>query len=247
MREPGLGGQPLRLEGADLVGLAQRETDVVEAVEQAVLAEGVHLEGDLLADHLVAVLAHDDLAFQIDGQLVAREGMDLVEQAGDRGLGQHDGQQAVLETVVEEDVCEARRDDGAEAVLVQRPGRVLAARSAAEVLARQQDGGARVARLVQHEVGVGLAGRFRHAGLAGLVQVSPFVEQVGAEARLLDRLQELLGDDGVGIDVLAVHGGHEAFVEGEFLHGGVRCGSVRITWRRVRWRCRRAARPGPCP
>ncbi len=40
---------------------------------------------------------------------------------------------------------------------VERPGRVLAAGAAAEVLARQQDAGALVARLVQHEVGVGLA------------------------------------------------------------------------------------------
>src|SRR2546427_11129088 len=52
-----------------------------------------------------------------------------------------------------------------------------------------------------------------------MVQVAPFVEQVHAEAGLLDRLEELLGNDGVGIDVFAVHGGDKALVHGELLHG----------------------------
>jgi hypothetical protein len=30
----------------------------------------------------------------------------------------------------------------------------------------------------------------------------------------------LLGDDGVGIDIFAIHRGDEAFVYGEFLHIG---------------------------
>jgi hypothetical protein len=60
-----------------------------------------------------------------------------------------------------------------------------------------------VARLVQHEVGFERPAAVVHAGLA-LVEVAPLVEQVRAEARALDRLQELLGDDGVGIDVGAV-------------------------------------------
>jgi hypothetical protein len=46
MGQPGLGGQALGFKGADLVGLAQRQADVVEAVEQAVLAERLHLERD---------------------------------------------------------------------------------------------------------------------------------------------------------------------------------------------------------
>ena len=33
-----------RLEGADLVGVAQREADLVEAVQQAVLAERIDVE-----------------------------------------------------------------------------------------------------------------------------------------------------------------------------------------------------------
>ena len=42
--EPGLVGEALRLERADLVGVLQREPDVVEAVQQAVLAERLDLE-----------------------------------------------------------------------------------------------------------------------------------------------------------------------------------------------------------
>lgn len=68
-------------------------------------------------------------------------------------LGQHDGQQAVLVAVVEEDVGEAGGDHGAKAKLVQRPGRVLARGAAAEVLAREQDGRTLIALLVEYESG----------------------------------------------------------------------------------------------
>jgi hypothetical protein len=71
-----------------------------------------------------------------------------------------------------------------------------------------------VARLVQHEVWVSAFDVFAwswpgkpHVG------VTPFVEQVGAEARaLVDGLEELLGDDGVGVDVGAVERGHQTLV-----------------------------------
>jgi len=41
------------------------------------------------------------------------------------------------------------------------------------------------------------------AGLA-MIEIAPFVEQVRTEARAFDRLQELLWNDRVGIDVRAV-------------------------------------------
>ena len=65
---------------------------------------------------------------------------------------QDDGQQTVLEAVVEEDVAERGRDERAKAVVEQRPRRVLARAAAAEVAAREQDLRALVAWLVQHEV-----------------------------------------------------------------------------------------------
>ena len=76
------------------------------------------------------------------------------EQPIDLRLRQHDRQQAVLEAVVVEDVGVRRRDHRAEAVVGERPRRVLARAAAAEVAAREQDRRALVARLVQHEVGI---------------------------------------------------------------------------------------------
>ena len=55
------------------------------------------------------------------------------------------------------------------------------------------------------------------AGFAG-VEVAPGVKQVRAKAGLANRLEELLGNDRVGVDVLAVHGRNQTFVEREFLH-----------------------------
>src|SRR5215471_1956179 len=47
--QPGLRRLVLRLEGIDGGGLLQRQADVVEAVEEAVLAEGVEVECDAAA------------------------------------------------------------------------------------------------------------------------------------------------------------------------------------------------------
>src|SRR3954468_9532779 len=212
VREPGLRRQALRFVLLDLVGLEQREADVVEAVHEAVAAEGLHLEGDLFALRL-----DDHLAVQVDGQLVAGEGVDFVEQRRDGLLRQHDGQQAVLERVVEEDVGEARGDQRAKAVLLDGPGSVFARGAAAEVAAGEQHGGTLVARLVQHEVRIRPAAGGVLPRLA-VIEVAPRVEQVRTEAGLADRLEELLGNDRVGVDVLAVDGGDEALVHDEFVH-----------------------------
>ncbi|GBH23829.1 hypothetical protein BvRS1_08780 [Burkholderia vietnamiensis] len=192
--------------------MTQRQADVVIAVQQTVLAE----RGDL-ERILAAVARAHDLRLEVDRQLIAVERVRVVEQVIDLLLGQHDRQQPVLVAVVEEDVGEARRDDRAEAVLLERPRRVLARAAAAEVLAGEQHRRALVARLVQHEVGVQRALRVVLAGLA-VVEVTPFVERVRAEARALDRLQELLRDDRVGVDVLAIERRHDAGMHIEFFH-----------------------------
>src|SRR5689334_5212215 len=112
-----------RLEGADLVRVAQREADLVETVQQAVLAEIVDVE----AEFLRAVAGRYRLRLEIDDQTESGESR-VVEQPVDLVLAQHHGQQAVLEAIGEEDVGERRRDHAAEAVVAQRPGRVLARR-----------------------------------------------------------------------------------------------------------------------
>ena len=50
------------------------------------------------------------------------------------------------------------------------------------------------------------------------IEVTPLVEQVGAEARALDRLQELLGDDRVGVDVGTIERCDQPFLAYEFFH-----------------------------
>src|SRR6185295_1388742 len=59
--------------------------------------------------------------------------------------------------------------------------------------------------------------RVVHPGLAD-VQVAPGVEQVLAVAGALDGFQELLRDDGVGVDVGAVERRNESIQHGEFFH-----------------------------
>ena len=66
-------------------------------------------------------------------------------------LRQHDGEQPRLDGVAAEDVAEPGRDHRAEAVVEQRPDRVLARGPGAEVPARDEDRRPLVARLVQHE------------------------------------------------------------------------------------------------
>src|SRR5262249_1458728 len=174
----------LLLEGADLVRVAQREADLVEPVQQAVLAERVDVE----AEAFRAIGGRDRLLSQINRQFEAGKRRGIVEKLVDLGLGQGDRQEAVLERIVLEDLAERGGDHGAETVVAQRPGRVLARRADAEVLACEQDLRALVTRLVEHELGV-LAPR----GEAGV-----------AEAGALDRLQVPLRNDLVGVDVRAV-------------------------------------------
>src|SRR5688572_16876296 len=84
-------------EHTDLVGVAQREADLVEAVQQAVLAEGVDVEAEALG---VVGRGHS-LFFQIDDQSETGKRGALMEQAVDLVLAQHHRQEAVLEAVVE--------------------------------------------------------------------------------------------------------------------------------------------------
>src|SRR5947207_631845 len=81
-----------RLEGADLVRVAQREADFVEPVQQAVLAERIDVE--VHAERLVR--ARHGLLLEIDHQPESRERIALVEQPIDLALGQHDWQERIL-------------------------------------------------------------------------------------------------------------------------------------------------------
>src|SRR3546814_15312147 len=64
---------------------------------------------------------------------------------------------SVVDAVRPEDRVERRGDDRAEPIFQERPGGVLAARPASEIGAREQDLRRRKARVVEDEVGVGIA------------------------------------------------------------------------------------------
>src|SRR3989449_4545954 len=81
---PGKLGFAPRFEGADLVGVAQREADLVEAAQQAMFAERIDLE----ARGLRAIGGRDRLVLQVHHQLESGKGGALVEQAIDLGLAQ---------------------------------------------------------------------------------------------------------------------------------------------------------------
>src|SRR5689334_7878135 len=145
--QPGLGFLLARLEVVDLRLLLHGKTDVVEAVQQAMLAEGVDVEMDG-----AAVGTLDLLLLEIDLDDRVGAAARIVHQLGDDVLRYLDRQDAVLEAVVVEDVGEILGDDAADAEVEQRPGRMLAARAAAEVGAGDDDLGVLVGRLVEDEI-----------------------------------------------------------------------------------------------
>ena len=144
----------LFLVAGDLGALLLGQADIVEPVQETVLAKRVDLELDLFT-----VRASDHLGFEVDRHHRIGALLGVLHQLVDDLLGQRDRQDAVLEAVVVEDVGEARCDDAADAEIEQRPGRVLAARPAAEILGADQDLGVAVWRLVQDEIRVLVAVR----------------------------------------------------------------------------------------
>ncbi|KAJ6444371.1 3-isopropylmalate dehydratase [Purpureocillium lavendulum] len=209
--EPGRLLRHLALKGSDLVLELHRQADVVEAVHQAVLAELLHVEAaDGVANRVL-----DDLRRQV--HLDVAPGAGLIGDGLEIGLVlDPDGQHAVLERVVEEDVGKRRRDDALDTKVKQRPGGVLAGAAATKVVARaDEDLGAAVRLLVQHELGV----------LGAVRIVAQGVEQCGAKAGALDGLEELLWDDGVRVHIGHLEGRGDALEGAEF---GQACRGSRV-------------------
>src|SRR5690349_17070799 len=186
------------LEGGDVVDVAKGQADVVQALHQPPAGVVVDLEGRAdpgrLGGHQALVQVHDDLG--------GRFGLHRVLQGGHGGLGEHDREQAGLGGVAAEDVAEPGCDHGPEAVVGQRPDRVLARRAGAEVGARDQDRRPFVLRLVEHEGGV----------------LAPGGEQALAEAGPAHLLEVLSRDDLVGVDVAAAQRHRAADVRDERFH-----------------------------
>src|SRR6266545_2470113 len=174
----------LRLVRRDRLLLRQQEAQLVDAVHEAVLREAVERER---CDG--PVRQRDRLRPEIDLHLRAGGRHEL----RDRRRLQHDRYEPVLERVVAEDVGDARRDHGPEAVVHERPGGVLARGAATEVVARDEDLAALRLGAVQDEVGARLPLRV----------VAPVGEEAVAEPLLVGHLEEATRDDLIGVDVLA--------------------------------------------
>src|SRR5690606_229469 len=144
------------------------------------LAERVNLEGQLSA-----IWLDHHLPRQVNFQLIPGCGFHFLEQGRNLFFGKNNWKEAVLETIVEENVGVRRRNNRPEPVLQQRPGSMLTAGAAAEVLARQKNGGALIARLIQHEIGVQWTLAVVHARLT-VIQIAQFIEQIGPESGALD-------------------------------------------------------------
>ena len=132
--------------------MPQREANVVETFEQAELAKGIDLE---FCGESAAI--GDGLRFERDGQLIARNLLRVLEQSFDLLLRKAGKNDAIFARVGKEDVGKCRSDDHAKAVVGERPCGVLAARSAAEVFAGDEDLASFVARIVEDKIGDRLA------------------------------------------------------------------------------------------
>ena len=182
--------------------VVQRQRDLVEALEQLASLAGLELELE------AQVAGADRAVLEVDDALHAGVLGGEVEQGAHVVLGQGHRQQPAAERVAAEDVGERRRDHRADAVVLERPHRVLARRAAAEVAPGHQHRAAAVRVLVEHEV----------RALGAAVVVAPGVEEERAEAGALDALEELLGDDLVGVDVGAVERHQRAVLAAERPH-----------------------------
>ncbi len=119
-------------EVVDGMGLAQGEADVIEAIQQAVFAEGVDIEVCVEAQ-----VVDDGLSFKVDGDFVIGVFGAAVEQGCDFFVGKGGEDEAILAGVREEDVGEAGCDDGAEAILMESPGCMLAGAATARSFSRR--------------------------------------------------------------------------------------------------------------
>jgi hypothetical protein len=131
------------------MALFQRQADVVQAVKQAMLFEGIDIELDD-----TSIRAADFLLFQIDGDRGVGAATGVIHQLVEVFLADDDRQNAVLEAVVVEDVGEAGGDHAADAEVEKRPWGVLARGAAAEIVACDEDGCIAPCGLIEHEIRV---------------------------------------------------------------------------------------------
>src|SRR5580700_2451592 len=107
---------------------------------------------------------------------------------------ERDGQNAVLEAVVVKDIRIARRQNRTKAIIENRPGSVFAARSASEIRARQQNRCILIARIIQHEIRIGIF----------TAVITPVVKKHAAITFAREKFQKLLWHHLIGVNVHAI-------------------------------------------
>src|SRR6185436_1763361 len=132
-----------------------------------------------------SVLRLNGLVYEINCEFVARGLPNALEDLLDLLLLKLHRKHAVLKAIVVKDVGEGRSNDAAETIILKRPRRMLARRTASKVGARHQNPGATIAWLIHFKIRIELAS----------IHKPPVVEEILSESRPLDPLQELLGDN----------------------------------------------------
>jgi hypothetical protein len=123
------------------------QADIVEPVQQAMLAERIDLEGDGFA-----VRAGDDWFSRstVSTAFAPRSASSI--SLSTSSCGRAIGRMPFLKQLLKKMSAKGRRDHAADAEIQQRPGRVFARRAAAEIVARDEDLRIAIGRLVQHEI-----------------------------------------------------------------------------------------------
>src|SRR5580700_1915735 len=195
------------LEGRNPLGVGERERNIVRAGQKALLPERVDFES---FDR--AVGPGQRLRSEIDDHMTPGRLLQHGSQRGDPLGGQYHRQQAILKAVVEKYVPETRRQHGPDAVIVKRPYRCLARRSAAEIAIRDHDAGIPICVQVEHELWL------RRAG----VTESQVMEQQVPPAVTAFAPQEARRSDLVGVDVRHPDRYGDGVKAGEGFHHGLR-------------------------
>src|SRR5205807_573582 len=100
----------------DVSGFFERQANIIETVEKAMLAERIDFE----ADH-AAMRAAYFLGFEIDRERCIGPALHVVHELGKIFGRDRDRQNAVLEAIIVKNIGETRRNHAAYAEIQQRP------------------------------------------------------------------------------------------------------------------------------
>src|SRR5579864_554611 len=120
------------------------EADVVESFKEAVARDLVDAK---LCGHAFSIL--DGATLQVDAELVCRNLLGSARDLRNLLLVQDNRQYSVLHAVVRENIGERGRNDGAEAMICQRPDGMFARRSATKIFPGNEDAGSRKSRVIE--------------------------------------------------------------------------------------------------